>query len=312
MANNFLTPSIIAKQALATLYETCVMAMLVHRDYEQEFVSRVGDTISVRKPAVFTANEFNRATGIQIQNADEGSVPITLNHFADVSFAVTSEELTLEIEDFGVQLLNPAMEAIAQKIDRDILSLRNDIVQRVGVPNAAITGVTGKVIHPYDDPKTAIDARRVLNQRSVPAADRNLVVGPEIEALWLSDPLFHQADTRGDTDGLREASLGRRVFGHDAYQTQNIHGPTGTPTTGQPSSEIGVAFHKTAFALVTRPLVLPQGAANAAVESYKGFGVRVVMDYDISKKQDVVSVDCLYGVKTLDPNRAVLIHGVAA
>ncbi|MFB4284856.1 P22 phage major capsid protein family protein [Nonomuraea sp. MTCD27] len=314
MANTFLTPSIIAKAALATLYETCVMAQLVHRDYEQEFVSRVGDTISVRKPAVFQANEFDRAQGIQIQNASEGSVPITLNHFADVSFAVTAEELTLEIEDFGTQLLNPAMEAISQKIDRDILSLRNDIVQRVGVTDATVPGVPGKVIHEYSDPKTAIDARRVLNQRNVPAADRYLVVGPEIEALWLSDPLFHQADTRGDTDGLREASLGRRVFGHDAFQTQNIVAPPTTPppATGAPNTEIGVAFHKTAFALVTRPLVLPQGAANAAVESYKGFGVRVVMDYDIKAKQDVVSVDCLYGVKTLDPNRAVLIHGVAA
>ncbi|WP_433426341.1 P22 phage major capsid protein family protein (plasmid) [Microtetraspora malaysiensis] len=311
MANNFLTPSIIAKQALANLYETTVMSQLVHRDYEQEFVSRVGDTITIRKPAVFTAKEFNRTNGIEIQNAEEGSIPVTLNHFADVSFAVTSEELTLEIQDFNTQLLAPAMEAISQKIDRDILSLRNDVVQRVGTAGVAITGVTGKCIHDHDKPQVAIDARRVLNQRSVPSNDRYLVVGPEIEALWLSDPLFHQADTRGDTDGLREANLGRRVFGHEAYQTQNIHGPTGTPTTGQPSSEIGVAFHKTAFALVTRPLVLPQGAANAAVESYRGFGVRVVMDYDISKKQDIVSIDTLYGVKTLDANRACLIHGVA-
>ncbi|WP_276615537.1 P22 phage major capsid protein family protein [Nonomuraea basaltis] len=73
---------------------------------------------------------------------------------------------------------------------------------------------------------------------------------------------------------------------------------------------MGVAFHRTAFALVTRPLVLPQGAANAHVESYKGFALRVVMGYDQAKKQDVVSIDTLYGVKTLDPNRAVLIHGV--
>ncbi|WP_345486040.1 P22 phage major capsid protein family protein, partial [Planotetraspora phitsanulokensis] len=305
MANTFLTPSIIAKQALATLYETCVTAMLVHRDYEEEFVSRVGETISVRKPATFTAQEFNRTTGITIQNATEQSVPITLNHFADVSFAVTAEDLTLKIEDFGTQLLGPAMEAIAQKIDRDVLSLRNDISQRVGKANAAISGVTGPAIFDYSNPRTAIDARRVLNQRNVPASDRYLLVGPEVEAKWLSDPLFHQADTRGDTDGLREANLGRRIFGFDGYQTQNILGPTGTPTTGQPNTEIGVAFHKTAFALVTRPLVLPQGAANAAVESYKGFGIRVVMDYDISKKQDIVSVDCLYGVKTLDDKRAV-------
>ncbi|WP_219470828.1 P22 phage major capsid protein family protein [Nonomuraea rhizosphaerae] len=309
MANTFLTPTVIARAALATLYETTVMAMLVHRDYEEEFAARIGDTVNVRKPAVFQANEYVRANGIQIQNAQETSIPVTLNHFADVSFAVTTEELTLKIEDFGVQLLNPAMEAIAQKIDRDILALRDDVLQEVGVTAAG--GVqfpanpVGKNMYAYSNPRVAIDARRVLNQRNVPSADRYIVVGPEIEALWLGDDLFNRADARGDTDGLREASLGRRVFGHDPYQTQNIKVPA--QTTGNSKSEVGMAFHRTAFALVTRPLVLPQGAANAAVASYKGFGLRVVMDYDIDKKQDVVSIDCLYGTKTLDANRAVLI-----
>ncbi|WP_336214394.1 P22 phage major capsid protein family protein [Nonomuraea sp. LPB2021202275-12-8] len=307
MPNTFLTPSVIAKQALATLYETCVMAQLVHRDYDSEFAARIGDTVNVRKPAVFTAQEYTRQQGITIQNASEGSIPVTLNHFADVSFAVTTEELTLEIEDFGAQLLNPAMEAISQKIDRDILSLRDDILQEVGRTGQWPSNPAGANVFTHNNPRTGIDARRVLNQRNVPASDRYAVVGPELEALWLGDDLFNRADARGDTDGLREASLGRRVFGFDPYQTQNIHIPT--QVTGASTTEVGVAFHRTAFALVTRPLVLPQGAANAAVESYKGFGLRVVMDYDLDKKQDVVSIDCLYGTKTLDPNRAVLIKG---
>ncbi|WP_433235514.1 P22 phage major capsid protein family protein [Streptosporangium sp. CA-135522] len=307
MANTFLTPQVIARAALATLYETTVMAMLVHRDYEEEFAARIGDTVNVRKPAVFTANEYVRANGITIQNAQETSIPVTLNHFADVSFAVTTEELTLKIEDFGVQLLSPAMEAIAQKIDRDILALRDDVLQEVGVIGQFAANPTGANVFKYDNPRTAIDARRVLNQRNVPSADRYLVVGPEIEAKWLGDDLFNRADARGDTDGLREASLGRRVFGFDPYQTQNISVPA--QTSGNSTTEVGVAFHRTAFALVTRPLVLPQGAANAAVASYKGFGLRVVMDYDIDKKQDVVSIDCLYGTKMLDKDRAVLIKG---
>ncbi|MGW4639559.1 P22 phage major capsid protein family protein [Sphaerisporangium sp. NPDC004334] len=309
MANTFLTPNVIARQALATLYETTVMAMLVHRDYDAEFAARIGDTVNVRKPAVFQANEYVRSEGIKIQNAQETGIPVTLNHFADVSFAVTAEDLTLRIEDFGVQLLNPAMEAIAQKIDRDILALRDDIVQEVGVVGQFPSNPLGPNVFKYDNPRTAIDARRVLNQRNVPAADRHLVVGPEIEAKWLGDDLFNRADARGDTDGLREANLGRRVFGFDPYQTQNIYVPQGS-VSGNSKTEVGVAFHRTAFALVTRPLVLPQGAANAAVESYKGFGLRVVMDYDIDQKQDVVSIDCLYGTKTLDPNRAVLIKDI--
>jgi hypothetical protein len=306
--NNFLTPTVIAKQALATLYETCVMAQLVHRDYDSEFAARIGDTVNVRKPAVFTAHEYTRAQGIQIQNAEEDHIPVRLNHFADVSFAVTTEELTLEIEDFGAQLLNPAMEAISQKIDRDILALRDDVLQEVGQEGQWPSNPAGLNVYDWDNPRVGIDARRVLNQRNVPASDRYAVVGPEIEARWLGDDLFNRADARGDTDGLREASLGRRVFGFDPYQTQNISIPP--QVTGASTTEVGVAFHRTAFALVTRPLVLPQGAANAAVESYKGFGLRVVMDYDIDKKQDVVSIDCLYGTKTLDPNRAVLLKGI--
>lgn len=37
MANRFLTAAVIARQALANLYETTVAATLVHRDYEDEF-----------------------------------------------------------------------------------------------------------------------------------------------------------------------------------------------------------------------------------------------------------------------------------
>lgn len=299
MANTFLTPDIIARAALATLYETTVMANLVYRNYENEF-QKVGDTITVRKPTTFTAEEYVRANGITVQNATETGVPLTLNHFADVSFAVTSEDLTLNIIDFQEQLLNPAMEAITQKIDRDLLALRDDISQEVGV-------VGGDNQFAWDNPRVAIDARRVLTQNNVPHTERYLVEGPITTAEWLGDDLFNRADARGDTEGLREANLGRRVFGFDAYETQNIERPA--QTSGNSTTEVGIAFHRTALALAFRPLELPRGAQNAAIANYKGFGLRVVYDYDIDQKQDVVSIDCLYGTKVLDANRAVLIKG---
>lgn len=300
MANTLLTPDIIAREALATLYDTTVMASLVHRDYEQEFVAKVGDTITIRKPAVFTANEFNRTTGIVVQDATEGSVPVTLNHFADVSFAVTAEDLTLKIQDFSAQLITPAMEAISQKIEADLLTVRDDVTAEVGV-------VAGDVKYAWDNPRTTIDAGRVLTQAKVPMTERRVVVGPLTQAAWLGDDLFNRADARGDTAGLQEANLGRRVFGFDPYLASQVVVPA--PGPGISTTEVSLAFHRTAFALAFRPLALPQGAQNAAIQSYKGFGLRVVYDYDISKKQDVVSIDCLYGIKTLDASRAVLIKG---
>lgn len=300
MANTFLTPDVIARQALATLYETTVMAQLVHRDYEPEFAARVGDTITIRKPATFTAEEYVRANGITVQDATETGVAVTLNHFADVSFAVTSEQQTLHIQDFDEQLLTPAMEAIAQKIDQDLLTLRDDVTAEVGQ-------VAGSNEYEWDNPRALIEAGRDLDIAKVPMTERRVVTGPRTSAKWLADPLFHEADKRGTTEGLLEASMGRRTFGFDPYMTQNVALPE--QTSGNSTTEVSVAFHRTAFALAVRPLALPRGAQNAAIANYKGFGLRVIMDYDIDQKQDIVSIDCLYGTKTLDANRAVLIKG---
>lgn len=300
MANTLLTPSVIAKAALATLYQNTVMAQLVHRDYEPEFQAKVGTTVSVRKPTTFTAQEFS--TSITVQNAEETSVPIVLNKHVDVSFGVTSMDLTMRIEDFSAQFVTPAMEAINQKVDQDLLVLKNDVIQEVGVDGGTTTGVAGTNSWDWDNPRVTIDADRVLNARNVPQSQRSVVVGPTTKARWLGDDLMSKADARGDTDGLRDASLGAKVYGFTPYMDQNIN----------ETNEVSVAFHKTAFALVMRPLALPKGAAQAAYADYKGFGLRVVMDYNITTKTDTVSIDCLYGVKTLAAERAVVIYSNAS
>ena len=74
MANTFLTPDIIAREALMILRNNAVMANLVHRDYSSEFVGGVGDTITIRKPASFEAKEFNNA--ITVQDVTETGVPV--------------------------------------------------------------------------------------------------------------------------------------------------------------------------------------------------------------------------------------------
>ena len=64
MANTLLTPDVIASQALATLYESTVMLPLVYTDVSADFTAaKVGDTVTIRKPATFTANEFTRGSG---------------------------------------------------------------------------------------------------------------------------------------------------------------------------------------------------------------------------------------------------------
>jgi hypothetical protein len=136
-----------------------------------------------------------------------------------------------------------------------------------------------------------------------------VIAGPRTRGEWLKNDLLKRADASGTTAGLRQGSIGANVFGFDAYMSQNIGQPPAPGVTGDPTTEVSVAFHRTAVALVTRQLQLPMGAQNAAIRGYKGFGIRVVFDYDAKFKKDMVSLDVLYGVKTLDANRAVLIKG---
>lgn len=301
MANTLLTPDVIARAALATLYENTVAAQLVHRDYDSEFVGAVGDTVTIRKPAVFEAEEFDPVTGINIQDATESGVPVVLNHHADVSFAITSKQRTLELQSFREQLLNPALESIAQKIDRDVLAFRDDITAEVGTAAGSL----------WNTPEALIQAGVELDVKNVPQVDRRAITGPRTRGEWLKNDLLKRADASGSTAGLRQGSIGAGIFGFDAYMSQNIGQPkpTGSQVSGDPTTEVNVAFHRTAVALVTRQLELPYGAQDAAIEGYRGFGIRVVFDYDIAKKKDIVSLDILYGVKTLDANRAVLVKG---
>ncbi|MGJ4094726.1 P22 phage major capsid protein family protein [Corynebacterium macclintockiae] len=294
----FLTADIIAKQALATLHESLVVKPLIHTDLTKEFSkAKVGDTINIRKPAVFESKKFNRAKGIEVQAANEESIPVKLDQFDDVSFQVTAEELALDIEDFDAQLLTPAMQAISGGIDVALLGLADKVKATVGTEAG----------FEHNKPESLIQAGAILDANKVPQEDRYALVGPATKAHWLNTPILKQADQSGSTEALRRASLGSNVFGFDTYMTSNIKAPA-APQAGDPSTEVGLAFHKSAFAFTSAPLEVPAGAAGH-VETYDGISVRVVMQYDISKKATTVSVDTLYGVSLLDPKRAVLIKG---
>lgn len=281
MANTFITPSIIAREALMVLRNNAVMANLVHRDYSSEFVAGVGDTITIRKPTKFEAKEFT--SEIEVQDATESSTTIKMDKHLDVSFSVTAKDMQMNIKDFSAQLLTPAMQAFADKIDKYLLALAGAVSNKV----VQASNVTREDI---------VAARKFLTANAVPMTERRFVYNSDTEADLLNTDLFISAEKVGDTGtALREASLGRK-FGMDFYVDQNMD-------TGPKA----IAFHKNAFALVTRMLYQPKGAAQSAIMNYDGFGLRVVYGYDMTKKTDIVSIDMLCGVKTLDEKMAAQI-----
>ena len=285
MANTFLTCQEIARQALPLLHDNLVFPALTYKDYSGEFQAK-GDTIQVRKPAKFTANEFNGT--ITTQDTTEGSVLVTLDKIADVSTVLTSKELSLNIEDFTAQVIQPAMMAIAEKINKDGLALYKDITNATGT-----AGTT---------PSTLADiagAAKVLNQNKAPMEGRAGVWDAEaLAAFQTLDAVVH-ADKSGTTAALREGSIGR-LLGIDNYMSQAV------ANDGEYTANM--VFHKNAFAFVNRPLEVAHGA-ESYVTSFNGLSIRVTMAYDISTKKQTLSIDCLYGYKTLYPELAVVVKG---
>lgn len=82
----------------------------------------------------------------------------------------------------------------------------------------------------------------------------------------------------------------------------------GTAGTNYPQN---LLFTKDAFALVTVPMELPQGAVKATRRSYKGISMRLVQGYDIVNDDDMWRFDIIPGYACVDPRLAVRLSGTA-
>lgn len=228
MSNTLLTSSVIAKEALMRLDANLVMGGLVYRDYDSEFQAKVGDTVTIRKPVTFTAAEFS--TAISAQAITENSTTVVLDKHLDVSFEITAKEMSLSIDQYSERIINPAMAAIAQKIDEYLCGLYADVPFYAGT--AGTTPATLAAV---------AAAGKVLNINKAPMAGRNLVIDPSAHASLVVLDAFAGADKSGSTEALREASIGR-ALGFDTYMDQNIKAhANGTATSGNASGTAGDA-----------------------------------------------------------------------
>ena len=90
----------------------------------------------------------------------------------------------------------------------------------------------------------------------------------------------------------------------DIYPGLEVQGTNSEAITVLADHTASLAFHKNAFAFVNRPMALPMGGANGAVENFEGLSIRATMGYTMSSKKNTISFDILYGVKVLQPELA--------
>jgi hypothetical protein len=115
------------------------------------------------------------------------------------------------------------------------------------------------------------------------------------------------------TNGDSEVVIAPPAIASGAYQTVNE-----IPADADLIINMGTAsadyvqnlmFHKNAFALVMRPLIMPDGVSFKSRQSKNGFSIRVLKDYDIINDEESIRMDVLYGVKTVDARLATRVSG---
>lgn len=147
----------------------------------------------------------------------------------------------------------------------------------------------------------------------------------EIEGVYAVNPrsrkrLPHRQqfvvnETVSDVAGAITVNISPAIITSGPYQTVDAAPASGADifmigTTGSLHAQ-NLVFHKNAFALVMRPLEMPDGVSFKARESQNGYSVRVIKDYDIVNDMEIIRLDVLYGCKALYPDLATRLSGTS-
>ncbi len=218
MVQNFVTPSIIAKNALAHLENQLVMASSIASDHSDEFVA-VDDTIDVRRPVRFLGQSNNLdITGVR-EDIKEGKVPLKLDQTETIPFEIAPLDMTLRVEDdkFQERYIQPAVTRLKDRIESAVGAEYSKIWNFTGTPGTLPATF-----------KSLGAGGAIMTNAAVPMGDRKAFHNPDT-ALELADGLkgvFVQGKAK---TALEEVAMGRYA-GFNNFES--VHVPTHTPGVG--------------------------------------------------------------------------------
>src|SRR5271170_2359348 len=127
---------LVAADALPALVRNLVMGNLVNRDYEP-VLAHSGDTVNVPIPPVLVANNIAEGGTVQPQNPNLGNAQIVLNTHVEATFQVPDVTKVLAVPDLLKLYMQPAVVALAQRIETDLLGLYAQFTSNTAVGTAA-------------------------------------------------------------------------------------------------------------------------------------------------------------------------------
>jgi hypothetical protein len=287
---------LVAVDALPALMGNLVMGNLVNRDFEPT-LAQAGDTVNVPIPPTLVANNIAEGSTVQTQSANLGNAQIVLNTHAEATFQVPDVTKVVAVPDLLRLYMQPAMVALAERIETDLLSLYASFTANTPVGTAG-TALTEAVV---DAAETA------LFQTKVPASEpKYLVVDAASYSALRQIPRFSEYDKAGDA-GMRalvDGTVGK-LKDFFVLRSQFV-----AKTGSSPVTTHNLAFARSALGLVVRrlPQPLPGTGAIAEYAELGNFGMRVILSYQPNTLAQQFTVDVLYGVGVLRNGFAVQVN----
>src|SRR3954463_8961062 len=278
---------LVAADALPTLVGNLVMGNRVNRYYEPS-LAQAGDTVNVLIPPAMQANNILDGGSVTVQNPSIASASIILDTHAEATFQIPDVTKVLAVPDLLRIYMEPAVAAIAQRIETDLLNHYAGLTANLAVGTAGVPITEGVI----DQAETALFLAKVP-----PTQQKFMVVDAATYSTWRQIPRFSEYQTAGDA-GLRSIVDGTvgKIKDFFVFRSQYV------PKTGSsPVTTHNLAFTKDALGLVIRrlPQPLPGTGAIAEYADLGNFGMRVVMSYQPNTLAQQFTVDVLYGCGVL-------------
>ena len=210
MSNTLLTIGMITRETLRVLENELTFTRQINRSYDDQFAkagAKIGNVLNVRLPVRFS---YSQGQGLALQDLTESSVPVTLNMQYQRSFAITSADLALSVDDFRKRFIEKAMKSMANQIDQDGLYLFHYVNNEVGTP-----GTVPNTIQTY------LDAGTLLSNEAAPLEDRCLVISPAMNGTIVGalTGLFNPQKTVSER--WMKGMMSEETVGFDWYMDQN-------------------------------------------------------------------------------------------
>lgn len=291
---------IVAARALPALVGNLVAGNLVNRDFEAT-LAQAGDTVNVAIPPSMTANNLAEAGTVTNQNPSLGNAQIVLNTHAEATFNIPDATRVLVVPDLIQTYMQPAIIAIAERIETDILN-----TYTLFTANAAVGAGTA-----MDEARIDSAEKALFDSKVPPSQQRNLIVSSSAYSALRQISRFTEFQMVGP-NGQPSPMLTGALPGGDLRNVQggtikgiNVFRSQYVPVVS--TTYHNLCFTRDAIGLVIRqlPQPLPGTGAIAEYASMGNFGLRVVMSYAPNTLAQQFTVDVLYGVGPLRNNFAV-------